>query len=80
MIPFGTNGSQQPLKGFPSFASTSRTGTNPQVSISSHCEGGMGQARTRDPIDLELGQIDGDTPQSTRVRVDRDFEQREERI
>lgn len=77
MIPIGSNSSHAPLKPFASFTTTIRTGTTPQVSISSRCEG---LVRSRDPIDVELGQIDGDTHQGSQVRVDRGFEQREERL
>ena len=77
MIPIGSNGSHAPLKPFASFTTTMRTGTTPQVSISSRCSG---LVRSHDPIDCELGRIDGDTLHGSQVRVDRAFEQREERL
>lgn len=62
-----------PLKGMPSF------NTNTSTVISSRCEGG--RSMSRDPIDVELGQIDGDYPScGGKVRVERGFEQREERV
>lgn len=62
-----------------SFTASSRAGTTPQVSISSRCEATRPH-RGLDPVDLELGQIDGFDMYGGQVRVERDFEQREERL
>lgn len=40
----------------------------------------MDKTRSRDPVDVELGRIDGATLHGSRVRVDHGFEQREERF
>lgn len=89
----GTNPSLRPLKkggaggssvfvGSSMSSHTTTTANNtPQVSISSQCEAAPSGAG-RDPIDVELGQIDHATGGSGygQVRVNRGFEQREERL
>ncbi|KAI6782694.1 uncharacterized protein J7T54_000837 [Emericellopsis cladophorae] len=83
MIPMITHGSHRPLKDASSITNSSRTGTTPHISVSSRCEGGMvASSRSTDPVDVELGQIDDASTYNTasRVRVDRELEQREERL
>lgn len=76
----GSAPSFRPFKdGSASFSGTSGTNTaTNQVSISSRCEA----VGSRDPIDLELGEIDNqqEPTGSGQVRVNRGFEQREERL
>ena len=92
-----TASSTTPLKSAVSFSSGGRTVHN--VSIQSRCEavaaggggGGGGthgnhrRERRLDPIDLELGEIDGDPEgkdhgKKPRVHVESAFEQHEERV
>lgn len=79
IIADGSSGSHRPLKAISSLTASSRTGTTPQISVSSRCEA-MGSQRGLDPIDVELGQIDAYDVHNGQVRVDRGFEQREERL
>ena len=73
--------STQPLKPTPSLTVSSRnTGPTPQASVYSRCEAIPVGSSRQDPVDLELGQIDGFTMGTGHVRVDRDFEQHEERL
>ena len=83
IVPMSTHGSHRPLKDTSSITNSSRAGTTPHISVSSRCEGGMAaNSRFMDPVDVELGQIDDASAYNTasRVRVDRELEQREERL
>ncbi|KAF7552365.1 hypothetical protein G7046_g7434 [Stylonectria norvegica] len=70
--------STMPLKGT-SFATT-RTGTTAQASILSRCEAGMSSRDRINPISVELSKFYPDVDDDRHVRVDRDLEQREERL
>lgn len=73
--------SSRPLKRTPNLAISSRsTGPTTQASLYSRCEATTVWRTNLDPVDLELGQIDGFSVGIGNVRVDRDFEQHEERL
>jgi pheromone alpha factor receptor len=76
----GTGNSSMPLKGA-SFSSSCRGGPAPQVSILSRCEASVHNIHHLDALDLELGSLDSQRELVPgHVRVDRDFEQRIDRI
>lgn len=78
ITPTASEGFYLPPK-VPSYATSSNTTSTPHVSVHSRCEAGGVSRSLVDPVDVELGQIDGSRTYDGRIKVEHGFEQREER-